>query len=277
LRLDRTSGRGEVARGGQPQRAIAGAERNDGLHRALAERARADDGRAAMILERTRHNFGGRSRAAVDQHDDRFVLGEVARAGIEALGFLGVATARRYDLALLQERIGDRNRLVEQSARVVAQVDDEALELVAGLGGEIGDRLLQVFRGLLVELRDTDKPDVVAFKPRTHGAHLDARAGNGHFDRLILALAHDPELDLGVLRPAHFLDRLVQGEALYRLVVEVGDDVIRHDAGLGRWRLVDWSDDLDQPVFHGHFDAETAELAARLHLHVAEALGVHIT
>src|SRR5262244_1902766 len=51
LRLDRTPGRGEVAPGCQPQRAaIAGAERNDGLHRALAERARADDGRAAVIL-----------------------------------------------------------------------------------------------------------------------------------------------------------------------------------------------------------------------------------
>src|SRR5262249_4120899 len=44
LRLDRTSRRREIARGGQPQRAIAGAERNDGLHRTLAERTRADDG-----------------------------------------------------------------------------------------------------------------------------------------------------------------------------------------------------------------------------------------
>src|SRR5262249_47393452 len=42
LRLDRTSGRSEVAGGGQPQRAIAGAERDDGLQRSLAERARAD-------------------------------------------------------------------------------------------------------------------------------------------------------------------------------------------------------------------------------------------
>ena len=42
LRLDRASGRGKVARGGQPQRAIAGAEWNNGLHGALAERARAD-------------------------------------------------------------------------------------------------------------------------------------------------------------------------------------------------------------------------------------------
>src|SRR5438876_556564 len=99
LRLDRASRGGEVARGSQPQRAIAGAERNDGLHRPLAERARADDGRAAMILERTRHNFGGRSRAAVDQHDERLVFGEVARARIEPLGFLGGAAARRYDLA----------------------------------------------------------------------------------------------------------------------------------------------------------------------------------
>src|SRR6266404_2588022 len=166
LRLDRTSGRSEVAPGGQPERSIAGAERNDGLHRALAERARADDGRAAMILQRTRHNFGGRSRAAVDQHDDRLVFGEVARARIEPLGFLSGAAARRYDLALLQERIGDRNRLVEQSARIVAQVDDEALELVAGLGGEVGDRLLEPLGGLLVELGDADEADVVAFETR---------------------------------------------------------------------------------------------------------------
>src|SRR6516225_8937804 len=146
LRLDRTSGRGEVAGGGQPERPVAGAERNDGLHRPLAERAGANDGRAPMILERARNNFGGRGGAAVDQYDDRLVLGEVAPARVETLGFLGGAAARRHYLALLQERVGDRDRLIEQSARIVAQVDDKALELVAGLGGEIGDRLLEVHR-----------------------------------------------------------------------------------------------------------------------------------
>src|SRR5947199_10340254 len=73
LRLDRAAGGGEVTGGGQPKRPIAGAERSDGLHRALAERARADDGRAPVILQRTRHNFGGRGGAAIDQHDDRLV------------------------------------------------------------------------------------------------------------------------------------------------------------------------------------------------------------
>jgi hypothetical protein len=105
LRLNRASGRGEVARGGQPERPIAGAERNDGLHRAFAERARADDGRAPVILKSACHNFGGRGRTTVDQHDDWLVLGEVARARIEPQDFLGGAAARRHDLAPLQERI----------------------------------------------------------------------------------------------------------------------------------------------------------------------------
>jgi hypothetical protein len=59
-------------------------------------------------------------------------------------------------------------------------------------------------------------------------------------------------------------------------VVELGDDVVGHDAGLGRRRIVDRRHHLHQAVFHGDFDAEPAELAACLHLHVAEALGVHV-
>ena len=109
-----------------------------------------------------------------------------------------------------------------------------------------------------------------------HRAHPDDVAHDRHVDRLVLALAHDRELDLGVDRPAHLLDRLVQGQALHLLVVELGDDVVGHDAGLGGGRVVDRRDDLDQAVFHRDLDAEPAELAAGLHLHVAEALGVHV-
>src|SRR5262245_8176664 len=229
-----------------------------------------------MILQRTRHDFGGRCRAAIDQYDDGLALGEVARARVEALGLLGVAAARRHNLALLQEGIGDRDRLVEQPAGIIAQVDDEALELVAGLGGEVGDRLLDALGGLLVELGDADKADVVAFKARAHGAHLDARAGNGHLDRVVRTLAHDLELDLGIHRPAHLLDRLVEGEPVHRLVVEMRDDIVGQDAGLGRRGFVDRGHDLDQAVLHCDLNAEAAELAAGLHLHVAEALGIHV-
>ena len=133
LRLDRAAGRRVVARRGQPERAVALAERDDGLHRALAERAGADDGRALVVLQRAGDDLGRRGRAAVDQDDDRLALGEVAGAGVEALGLVGVAAAGRDDLALLEEGVGHRDRLIEQAARIVAQVEHEALELVAGL------------------------------------------------------------------------------------------------------------------------------------------------
>src|SRR6516164_55366 len=42
--LDGTAGRREIARGRQPQCAVAGAKRDDGLYRSLAERAGADHG-----------------------------------------------------------------------------------------------------------------------------------------------------------------------------------------------------------------------------------------
>ena len=97
-----------------------------------------------------------------------------------------------------------------------------------------------------------------------------------HVDRLVLTLAHDGELDLGVHRAAHLLDRLIKRQALHLLVVELGDDVVGHHAGLGGGRLVDRSDHLHQAVLHRNLDAEPAELAAGLHLHVAEALRIHI-
>ena len=151
-----------------------------------------------------------------------------------------------------------------------------ALELVGrDLVLQIADRLLQVVGGLLVELGDADIADVV-LDLRAHRAHADDVARDRHLDRLVLALAHDGELDLGVHRAAHLLDGLVQGEPLHLLLVELGDDVVGHDAGLGGGRLVDRRHHLDQAVFHGDFDAEAAELAAGLHLHVAEGLRLHV-
>ena len=90
LGLDRAAGRREIARRGQAQRAVAGAQRDDGLHRALAERARADERGALVILQRAGDDFRGRRRAAIDQDDDRLALGQIARVGVEALRLVGV-------------------------------------------------------------------------------------------------------------------------------------------------------------------------------------------
>src|SRR5712671_2715109 len=131
LCLDGTSRRRVVARRGQPQRAIAGTERNDGLYRPLAEGTRADDGGALVVLQGAGDDLRSRGRAAVDQDDDRFALGKVAGPHVESLRLLGVAATGRDDLALLQKCVGHRDRLIQQAARIVAKVEDIALELVA--------------------------------------------------------------------------------------------------------------------------------------------------
>ena len=60
------------------------------------------------------------------------------------------------------------------------------------------------------------------------------------------------------------------------LIVDVGDHVARQDAGLGRGRIVDRRDHLDEAVFHRDLDAEPAELAMGGLLHVAPALLIHV-
>ena len=185
------------------------------------------------------------------------------------------------------EIVSTRGRNPEETQRFNARpgdmtknkplIDHEALDLVgAELGVEIVDRLLQAVGCLLVELGDADIADVVAFVMRAHRLNADHVTHDRHFDRLVGALTHDGELDLGVHRSAHLVDRLIQRQTLHRLVVELGDDVVRHDAGLGRRRIVDRRNHLHQAVLHGDLDAEAAELAAGLHLHIAEALRIHV-
>ena len=82
---------------------------------------------------------------------------------------------------------------------------------------------------------------------------------------------------IGVLTgSAHLLDGLFKRQPRDLLVVEMRDQVVGHQAGLRGRRIVDRRDDLDDAVLHRHFDAETAEFTARLHLHVAEILRAHV-
>ena len=56
-----------------------------------------------------------------------------------------------HDRALIEEGVGHRDRLIKQAARVVAKIDDVALELRTDLLLQVLDRLLQVGGGLFVE------------------------------------------------------------------------------------------------------------------------------
>src|SRR5262249_34247156 len=154
---------------GQPQCALIGAERDDGLGRALAERTGAENGGALVVLQGARHDFRSRRRAAVDQDDDLLAFGEIARLGGVTLIF--GAPAQRDDLAALEQVIGYGDHLVQQSAGIVAQVDDVSLEVAVGdLIADARDRLLETFLGLIIEGRDADVADIAAVDVPAYGA-----------------------------------------------------------------------------------------------------------
>src|SRR6185312_16856176 len=103
-------------------------------------------------------------RAAVDQHDDRQAAHQVAVGlRLEAAVVLRAPAADRDDLAVVEEVVADRDRLVEEAARVVAQVEDDAGKLVAGLAPERLDGGLERVAGALAEIGDADIADVAAF------------------------------------------------------------------------------------------------------------------
>ena len=126
------------------------------LHRALAERARADDRGAIEVLERAGDDLRGRGRAAVDEHGER--RRRVAEA---ALGTPRLAVAPRDggdDGAAVDEHVGELHGLLEQAARVAAQVEDPRRRaLAAHLLHRVGD----IARDALGELLDLDVADAV--------------------------------------------------------------------------------------------------------------------
>ena len=104
---------------------------------------------------------------------------------------------------------------------------------------------------------------------------MDDVALQGDFKRFLLAAQHGQRHAAADLA-AHLLDRLIEGQALHRLAIDLGDEITRLHAGLGRGRVIHRRHDLDQSILHGDFDAETAKLAFGLDLHVLVFLGIHI-
>ncbi len=249
-------------------------DRHDGLNRPLAEALRAHDDRALVILQRTRDDLGGRSGAAVDENHDGQSVRQITGTRVEALGIVLVASTRRDDLATVEERVGHLHGLVEQSARVAPQIEDEPDHLVAEFFLDVGHRGLEAVVGLLVEGRD---PDITDLALDTTAHRLDAHhiACDRHI-KGFLALAANGQPDVRADPPTHLVHGLRESKTEHRLAIEMGDEITRLDAGARRRGIVDRRHHPDEPLLHGDLDTEPAELAARLHLHVAEALLVQV-
>src|SRR5204862_244776 len=107
-------------------------------------------------------------QVARDRDDARF-----AHIGIPALDVGLLAAALRDDLAVRQEYVGHFDRLAEQPAAILAQIDDVAERLVPELLVDLLDRLDRVGPGLGREGVDVDDADAVLDVPLHRPLHDD--------------------------------------------------------------------------------------------------------
>src|SRR5712692_4296994 len=289
LRLDRAAARRVVTGGGQLDRGVV-AQGQYRLHRALAESRRAQQRRALVVLQRARDDFGGGGRAAVDEHDHRHGLDRrgqvlevivavapqvVFRGGDEfALGVLGAAVGRYHQHPRRQERGGDAHRAVQEPARIVAQVENKALQRSVLI--ETLQVLHQVLAGVLLKLGNAYPPVAGLDQLGFHALHADDVARERHLEGIRLALAQDGEPDGGARLAAHALDRFVQVHALDRGVVDLDDEVPGLQARAERRSVLDRRNHLDETLFHADLDAQAAEFALGADLKLAERVLVQI-
>src|SRR3546814_16297887 len=119
---------------------------------------------------------------------DRKAVRGVARPGIIAFDVALLAAALGDDLAMLQEGVGQADRLVEQAAGVGAKVEDVAQGLAAERLLDAGEGGADGVRRRLVDGVDVDYPAPFLHFPFA-GEKSDAGAGDLSLDPLIPARA----------------------------------------------------------------------------------------
>ena len=165
--------------------------------------------------------------------------------------------------------------MFEQAARIVAQIEHVPLKRRADLLLQLAHGFFQAAGRLFVEGGEPDIADVALAMP-FDAVDMNDGAHQRHVEGLFLAVAQDRERDLGADGTTHLVDGVVERHALDGIAVDGGNVIAGLEAGLGGGRIVDGRDHLDESVFHRHFDADAAELAFGLDLHVGEAFCVHV-
>src|SRR5690606_27813783 len=265
--VDQRPRRGDVQRRRELDRA-AGADRHDRLHGAFAVGLRADETRAAVVLERGRDNLGRGRGAAVHEHDERHVLERVAAARIALEARLPRAPAAADDQSFLQEQVRNLDRCIEHAARIVAEIENETVEPAGSLraqrvvsGFEIGGRRVR-------ERREPDVAEAIGDQLRAHRLDVDIGARDGEIERLRSALALHAQLDDRAGFAAHAADRLLETVGAHRLAVDGDQHVAGLDSGLGGRRAFERRDDLDDAVLDAEIETDARIVAGRADPHL---------
>src|SRR5262249_30233388 len=125
--------------------------------------------RSLVVLQGAGDELRLARRTAVDQRDDWLAIGNIARGGGDPFDAVALAALDDGDVALVDERVGRGDRHFETAAGVVAQVEDQADELVARLCAQILDRSVEHCRRAILKGGQPNVANVARFEPGGDG------------------------------------------------------------------------------------------------------------
>src|SRR5205807_869214 len=179
-----------------------------------------DDKSAIMVLNRSRYNLGRRSCSAVHQHNQRIISPAIpVRCHVPALRGRP-PMMRNNQLSFVQELVGNSNALVEQAARILTQVENQAFQIALLIEGI--ERVLNFLLRSLIETGDVHVSDAWA----DHEVQVDAVTWNfithhSKFEGFLSAFANNRDVDSGAFWPLQQVGdiagiHVVRGLAVYR-------------------------------------------------------------
>ena len=213
----------------------------DRLHHALAVGLLAQDDALAGILDRAGEDLRCGGAVAIHQDHQRDLHLIFAVRGV--LRLVSVPGLHIEDQALRDDLIGDAGHHVDLAAGVAAKIQDQRLN---ALIIEIGERILELVRRHLGELRQGQIPDagILIGDLRAHHLLADRVAGDGDLQIVRLTGAGDRQGDVRAHLAAHLRDHLVGAHAGAVLPVDLVDDVVLAKARLLGRGVVDDAGDL---------------------------------
>ena len=245
------------------------------LHASLAERLRPHHYRPAVVLQRARDDLARARGAAVDQHDHRVAGLGVLRVRPLHLDVFGAAPFGRDDHAVVEEAIGHLDGLLEQPARVVAQVQHDSGQRPARLRPQRIEPLLQIDVGAVLEVLDLHVPVSVVVELRLDRHDADDVAHQRHGTRLAPGRARHLEQASGARRAHQRLDAIDLLPAARLRAVDLQQLVAGRKSRAGRRRLVERRHNHQLVAARRDLQADAAVLAVGLLLQRGVRLRLH--
>ena len=199
-------------------------KRDDSLNRPFAKRLDADQFAGAGILDCSGNDFRSACATTVDQYDQRQRC--FFQIGLRSFP-LAVLADDRHDRSLRDQQAGDLDAFTDQSARIVAQIQDQRGH---ALLGQFAHLLREVVAGGFAEHRQPDIADAVFQYFSTDRLEYDGGACQAVFFGF-LAGALNSQRDFAAFLAANLADRFVERHVLGVLPVDFDNQVAAENSG----------------------------------------------